>query len=74
MPHKNELTVKKTMHVRKKRLRPSQPTRKPLIGSTMAFDTEITGQHPSALIIARAQVARDVREAPHSRCWYRALP
>src|SRR6202008_4854042 len=37
--HKNELTVKKATHIRKKLLRPSQPTRKPLIGSTTAFET-----------------------------------
>src|SRR5258708_33985655 len=38
-PQRNELRVKNTIHVKKKRLRPSQLTRKPLLGSTTALDT-----------------------------------
>jgi len=50
------------MHVRKKRLRPSQLTRKPLIGKHDSIGYEIGRQHPRAFIIACAEVARDVGE------------
>src|SRR6201987_3901709 len=53
IPHKKELSVKKMMQVKKKRLRPSQSTKKPLIGSTTAFETKyVVNTHVLSSLLA----------------------